>query len=133
MEGVLHESITSVSEPERDSTPDLFCGAAAMAAALMLAGVVSPVAAAPDKIAKAPPLPDLPTPGRALIGVEQPRAIPALGSPTAGLWIKRQQKSNGQLANAREDAGDSRCPALRRIGTATVSPRRASSPVVTGW
>ena len=41
-----------------------------MAAALMLAGVVSPVAAAPDKIAKAPPLPDLPTPGRALIGVE---------------------------------------------------------------
>ena len=75
--------------------PRILRGAAAMAAALMLAGVVSPVAAAPDKIAKAPPLPDLPTPGRALIGVEEPRAIPALGSPTAGLWISISRSRTG--------------------------------------
>ncbi|MCP4893332.1 MAG: hypothetical protein GY911_05915, partial [Actinomycetales bacterium] len=45
-------------------SPRILRGAAAVSVAVMLAGVVTPVAAAPDKIAKAPPLPDLPTPGR---------------------------------------------------------------------
>ena len=75
--------------------PRILHGAAAVAAAVMLAGVVTPVAAAPDKIAKAPPLPDLPTPGRALIGIEQPRAIPALGNPTAGLWMSVSRSRTG--------------------------------------
>ena len=75
--------------------PRILHGAAAVAAAVMLAGGVTPVAAAPDKIAKAPPLPDLPAPGRALIGIEQPRAIPALGNSTAGLWMSVSKSRTG--------------------------------------
>ena len=112
--------------------PRILRGASAMAAALMLAGVVSPVAAAPDKIAKAPPLPDLhpgPSPDRHRAASSHSRAR----KPHGRSMDQRQQESNGQLANAREDAGHSWVSRSWRIGTATVSPRRACSPVVTGW
>lgn len=51
-------------------------------------GLTAPVGvAAPERINKAPNLPDLPTPGGVDVGVAQPRSIPAVGSAVNGLWI----------------------------------------------
>jgi len=61
----------------------------------LTAGLITPVAAAPDRINKAPNLPDLPTPGRADLGVDQSRSIPGLGSAASGLWITLSRSRTG--------------------------------------
>lgn len=76
---------------------------------------MTPVTAAPDRIAKAPQLPALPTPPRVDLGVSQPRAIPAVGNASEGLW----------LSFSRGPSGDSR--------TRVTMPASAGVPLLADW
>ncbi len=53
------------------------------------------VNAAPDRIAKAPSLPELPTPPRVELGEPEPRSIPAVASASDGLWLSLSRGAVG--------------------------------------
>ena len=110
MEAVLHESITSVSEPKRDSTPDPSRGSSrgcrrdARRCCDSGGGRARQdrKSAAVARSSHPGPRPDR---HRATSSHSRAR------KPHGWSLDERQQKSNGQLANTGEDARHSRCPA----------------------
>ena len=110
MEGVLHESITSVSELERDSTPDPSRGSS-HGCRPNACRCREPGGGRAGQDRESAAVARSPHPGPSSDRQRAASSHSRARKPHGRSMDQRQQESNGQLANAREDAGHSRCPA----------------------